>query len=91
MQGVMKFEFWICSYNASVVCMYIVDLRVFTSEENNFILKTRYAISCVANFYNAGIVTDDRRIGSRNDRYFNWRFVTVNKNGHQSSVLSLPR
>jgi hypothetical protein len=24
-----------------------------------------YAVSCVVNFYNAGVVTPDRRIGSR--------------------------
>jgi hypothetical protein len=28
------------------------------------ILKTRYASSCVVNFYSAGVVTRDRRIGS---------------------------
>jgi hypothetical protein len=29
------------------------------------ILKTRHAISCAVNFYNSGVVTRDRRIGSR--------------------------
>jgi hypothetical protein len=29
-----------------------------------FILKTRQAIGCVENFYNAGVVSRDRRIGS---------------------------
>jgi hypothetical protein len=29
------------------------------------ILKTRCAISCIANVYNAGVVTRDRRTGSR--------------------------
>jgi hypothetical protein len=29
-----------------------------------FVLKTRYAVSCVVNFYNAGVVTRGRRIGS---------------------------
>jgi hypothetical protein len=29
-----------------------------------FILKTRYAICCDVNFYNAGVVTRDHRIGS---------------------------
>jgi hypothetical protein len=35
----------------------IYRYNVFTSEKIKFILKTRYAISCVANFYNAGDVT----------------------------------
>jgi hypothetical protein len=30
-----------------------------------FIIKTRRVIGCVENFYNAGVVTRDRRIGSR--------------------------
>jgi hypothetical protein len=30
-----------------------------------FNLKTRHAINSAVNFYNAGIVTRDRRIGSR--------------------------
>jgi hypothetical protein len=38
-------------------------LERFSSEKNNFILNTRYAISCVVNFYNACIVTRDQRIG----------------------------
>jgi hypothetical protein len=28
------------------------------------ILKIRYGIGCAVNFYSAGIVADDRRIGS---------------------------
>jgi hypothetical protein len=31
-----------------------------------FFLKTRYAICCVVNFYSTGVVTQGRRIGSRN-------------------------
>jgi hypothetical protein len=27
-------------------------------------LKTQYAFSCVVNFYNAGVATRDRRVGS---------------------------
>jgi hypothetical protein len=34
-----------------------------------FILKTRYANSFVVNFYNAGVVTRDRWIGSRSQFY----------------------
>jgi hypothetical protein len=45
-----------------------------TMREIIFILKTRYAISCVVNFYNAGVVTRDRRIGSRTV------FLCANKN-----------
>jgi hypothetical protein len=33
----------------------------------NFLLKTCHAISCAVNFYNAGVVTHGRRIGSRPD------------------------
>jgi hypothetical protein len=33
-------------------------------EENIFILKTRKGVCCVGSFYNAGVVTRDRRIGS---------------------------
>jgi hypothetical protein len=40
-------------------------LEHFQSRKQSFfILKTRYAISCVVFFYNAGVVTCDRRIGS---------------------------
>jgi hypothetical protein len=40
--------------------------RVFKSDTyNNFILKTRHAISRAVHFYNAGVVTCDRRIWSR--------------------------
>jgi hypothetical protein len=43
----------------------LVGWSVFTSGKNNFILKTRRAISCAVNFYNAGVVTQNRRIGSK--------------------------
>jgi hypothetical protein len=50
----------IYSYNANVV----VGLSVFTSEKNNFYYKTHHAISCAVKFYNAGVLTQGRRIGS---------------------------
>jgi hypothetical protein len=46
------------NYNASIV----LGLSFFTSEVKKN-LKTRQAISCVANFYNAGVVTRDHRFG----------------------------
>jgi hypothetical protein len=51
-----------CIYkcNTSVVVVW----SVLSSEKKNFYSKTNYAISCVVNFYNAGVVTRDRRIGS---------------------------
>jgi hypothetical protein len=36
-----------------------------------FILKTSHAIRCAVNFYNAGVVTQSRRIGS-------WSWITYN-------------
>jgi hypothetical protein len=42
----------------------------FKVEENIFILNTRHAISCAVNFYNTGVVTRDRRIGSRLERTY---------------------
>jgi hypothetical protein len=44
-------------------CQRCSRLQRFSIGEKN-ILKTRNAISCVVNFYNAGVVTRDRRIGS---------------------------
>jgi hypothetical protein len=38
---------------------------VFKEYKNIFNLKTRHAIYSAVNFYNAGVVTRDRRIGSR--------------------------
>jgi hypothetical protein len=35
------------------------------SEKIIFIIKTRHAISCAVNFYNAGVVTQGRVVGSR--------------------------
>jgi hypothetical protein len=50
-----SYDFLIYSYNASV----------FASEKKIiFVLKTRYAIISVVNFYNPDVVTRDRRIGS---------------------------
>jgi hypothetical protein len=51
---------WARSYNASDV----VGWSIFKWQINIFILKTRYAICCFVKFYNAGVVTHDRRIGS---------------------------
>jgi hypothetical protein len=48
-------------YNAS----FVVGYSVFVEAKNNFYYKRRYSISCVVNFYNAGVVTRDRGIGSR--------------------------
>jgi hypothetical protein len=48
------------NYNASIVCIRL-ELFYIGSKKKN--LKTRQAISCVANFYNAGVVTRDHRIG----------------------------
>jgi hypothetical protein len=40
--------------------------RFFKEEEKNiFVLKTHLATRGVVNFYSAGVVTCDRRIGSR--------------------------
>jgi hypothetical protein len=39
-------------------------LSVFTVGKIIFILKTSSAINCVVSFYNASVVTCDRRIGS---------------------------
>jgi hypothetical protein len=41
-----------------------VGHSVLTQEKIIFILKTRYAINSVVNFYDAGVVIRDRRIGS---------------------------
>jgi hypothetical protein len=38
--------------------------RFYIGEKMIFILKTRRAISCAVNFYNAGVVTQSRRIGA---------------------------
>jgi hypothetical protein len=40
-------------------------LERFYVREKYFYYKTRHAISCAVNFYNAGVVTWSRRIGSR--------------------------
>jgi hypothetical protein len=56
----------IYNYDASVV----VGYSVFTLRKIIFILKTRSAIICVVNFYSAGVVTRDRRIGSRFSGFF---------------------
>jgi hypothetical protein len=40
--------------------------------ENNFILKTRYAIGCIVNFYNTGNVGQDFWIGSWTQSYKFW-------------------
>jgi hypothetical protein len=45
-------------------------LSVFTSAKKVFIPKTSRAISCAVNFYNAGVVTLGRRIGSCNSLLF---------------------
>jgi hypothetical protein len=39
-------------------------LERFYIGENIFIIKTRYAIRCVVNFYKAGVVNHNRKIGS---------------------------
>jgi hypothetical protein len=45
--------------------LYVVQrLERFSSKENNFILKTRFAICCVVKFYSTGVITQGRRIGS---------------------------
>jgi hypothetical protein len=61
-------------YNASVV----VGLSVFTSAKKILILKTRLGIICAVSFYNAGVVTLGRRIGSRIDHLcgIRWIFFT---------------
>jgi hypothetical protein len=56
----MAFKFT-TTYNAGVV----VGESVFKSEKTVFTLKTRSAISGVGTFYNAGVVNESRRIGSR--------------------------
>jgi hypothetical protein len=37
--------------------------KVFKVGKIFFILKTRFAIWCIVNFYSAGVVTQGRRIG----------------------------
>jgi hypothetical protein len=43
----------------------VVGYRVFKWRKIIFDLKMRHAINSAVNFYNAGVVTHDRRIGSR--------------------------
>jgi hypothetical protein len=52
----------IYSYNASVVVGYVESFYV--REKYFYIIKMFHAISCAANFYDAGVVTPSRRIGS---------------------------
>jgi hypothetical protein len=73
------FEFT-TTHNASIVVGYSVS----TSEKNNYILKTRFASGCVVNFYNAGVVTRDRRIGSR---LHDW-LIGVRRNFLQCNAVS---
>jgi hypothetical protein len=55
-------NFWSYSYNTR--------RRTFLHPRKIiFILKTRHAISCAAIFYNVGVVTKCRRIGSRIQSY----------------------
>jgi hypothetical protein len=62
LHGFQPYDFRIYSYNACITLGYIV----FTSAKNIFlIVKTHCAISCAVNFYNAGVVSQGRRIGSR--------------------------
>jgi hypothetical protein len=56
------YDFWI--YNLQLQrlpCSRRLDS--FTMRGNNFLSKTRNAISCFVNFYNGGVVARDRRIG----------------------------
>jgi hypothetical protein len=39
-------------------------LAFLRRRKNIFVIKTRHAIGCAVNFYNAGVITRDRRIGS---------------------------
>jgi hypothetical protein len=55
-----NFNFQLQRQRCSRLCTYVE--RFYVGEKN--ILKTRYAISCVVQFHNAGIVIRDRRIGS---------------------------
>jgi hypothetical protein len=50
----------------------------FYSRENNFVLKTRSAISCVVIFYTAGVVTHSRKIFSRG-RCYDHNFLRFGK------------
>jgi hypothetical protein len=50
----------------------------FKARTNNFYSKTRYAIRCVVNFYNAGVVARDRRMGSRLSHLAACSFTQIN-------------
>jgi hypothetical protein len=62
---IQSYYFRIYSYNASVVWRCSRLERFNIGEKSFFILETRHAINSAVNFYNAGVVTRDRRIGSR--------------------------
>jgi hypothetical protein len=55
-----SYDLWIYNYNASVVVGYID--HIYFWGKIIFILKTRYAISGVINFHNAGVVACNRRV-----------------------------
>jgi hypothetical protein len=56
-----SYDFLIYSYNHQR-CSRLE--RFYVREKYVFLIKTRHAVSCAVNFYNAGVVTQSRRIGS---------------------------
>jgi hypothetical protein len=55
---------------ATSPAFYVVSLgRFLYQRKNNFYSKKRHAIGCAVSFYNAGVVIQGRRIGSKSQSY----------------------